>query len=115
MKSCKDEHGLILFLLNMKNAGLEIASILDKLCDTTLHLDAENESADIRYNEDDVMNALQIFSHVTGNYTIHRLMDKNGHDMDKADQMIKHYKKLSEWLLKTTGINSRTFYSPKKS
>ena len=95
----------------MTNKGLAIATILDSLCDTTLHLDAENESEGIRYTEEDVMNALQVFMHVTGNYAIHKLMDEHGQDMNKVEHMQMNAAKLADWLLDMTGINSRTFYS----
>lgn len=93
-----------------KNAGFKIAQILDELGDVCLTLDADNTSADIAYTEDDAMNALIIFMHVTSNIAIHRHMREG---MKPSKQMSLHIRQAE--ILRTvftdiTGIDPRQFY-----
>lgn len=91
-----------------------MAEILDELSDAALHMDAENKSFDIRYQDVDVMNALAIFMHVVSNYSIHRMMDKKGTLGENIDFVTSCGHKLSKWLFETTGIDSKTYYQNQK-
>jgi hypothetical protein len=73
-----------------KRVEEHIASILDSLCITCLTLDAadvEDKEAihayDVMYTPEDAMNALHIFSHITGNIRIHTFLVSDRTDEDK--------------------------------
>lgn len=97
------------------NKGLAMAQVLDELSSATLELDASMESEDIRYTEEDVMNALQIAMHVWQNAQIHNGFDKEGitNMKDWSKRNLGVWKRLSALVYEITGVNSRTYYKEK--
>lgn len=89
------------------NKGQVIAEILNAIASSCLHLDAENESAKIRYGDEDIMNALHIFAHVIGNASIHRMIDAKE---TKHGKYVSQMKALSAIVKEMTGVDSREYY-----
>ena len=92
------------------NKGLAMAQVLDELASATLEIDTSDNPEKIRYTDEDIMNVLQIFNHVIGNFTIHRMIDENRGDKE----YVLCWKELADWFLKVTGVNSRTYYHKNK-
>lgn len=100
-----------------------IAQILDSLCNTCLTLDAadvEDKDAihgfDVMYTPEDAMNALHIFSHITGNIRIHTFLvsDRTPEEKELFTQNTQRFwEVLWELFLGMTGIDPKKYYNDK--
>ena len=100
-------------MATIKSPGLQMAMLLDDLSNVALTLDAKNESSEIRYHEDDVINALTIFMHVCGNFAIHQYIDKKIEAPKSLKHHIKCAEKLRKWMIDMTGIDPHKYFSQK--
>lgn len=91
----------------------QMATGLDLLCDLSLAMDAEGEGAQLRYNDEDAMNALQVFMHVTQNILFHNMCDKGIHGDPAVRIATKRAHELKRCFYGLTGIDSGTFYQDK--
>lgn len=92
----------------MKKVKQTLSKPLEKLAIEFLDRDAENTSSLDDYTAEDVMNACIIFNSVTSNYGIKRgIIDsvKKGEEAGKT---------LHEFVLKRTGVNTKTYYNKLK-
>lgn len=100
-----------------------ISQILDSLCTTCLTLDAadvEDKEAihayDVMYTPEDAMNALHIFSHITGNIRIHTFLasDRTDEDKELFEKNTEQFGGiLSELFFGMTGIDPKKYYNDK--
>lgn len=93
-----------------KNAGFQVAQILEELGGVCLSLDADNTSAEIAYTDQDAMNALIIFMHVTSNVSIHRNIRDGMLPQKQIGLHIRHAEILRSIFTDITGIDPRQFY-----
>ncbi len=109
--------------LTPKGVEDHISQILEGLCTTCIELDAadvEDKDAihgyDVKYTPEDAMNALHIFSHITGNIRIHTFLASDRTDADK-DLFEKNTMQfggiLSELFFGMTGIDPKKYYNDK--
>lgn len=95
------------------SSGILVAETVSKLSDMTLNLDSTNQSADIRYTDEDVMNVLHIFNHIVSNYVIHHIYQDKKVPLQKAsDRQFEFGSKMREFIREFTGIDPATYYQP---
>jgi hypothetical protein len=75
-----------------------------------LALNSSNESSQIHYDEKDVMNAIHILRWVLANYVAHKSIRSWDKIEDSIDVSHSMWNELSEYILKYSWINTKTFY-----
>jgi len=92
------------------STGPKISELLNEMASAMLELDAGDKSKHIRYTDEDVMNAVHIFSHVLSNMSIHRMMDDGEDIVSSMQKMIVSGEKISEIVKYMTDIDTKEFY-----
>lgn len=88
-----------------------MAEAIEYLSDEAIELDAAGKSEEIRYNEDDAINALILFMHITNNVAIHRYHDKGTPIERSLPHHIKQGKELRQWFIRMVGIDPHKYYA----
>ena len=71
-------------------------------------------SGSIEYQKEDVMNALLVFNHVIGNYSIHRMIDKKIPEKECIKKAELVGNKLAAFVKYATGIDTKKYYKETK-
>lgn len=92
--------------------GFEMAAALDFLSGSALEMDAAGASEDIRYTEDDAINALLIFMHIVNNVAIHKYEDHQTPMRRSLPHHIKQAKEMRKWFIRMVGVDPHRYFTP---
>lgn len=87
-----------------------MAAALEYLADSAVEIDASGNGEDIRYNEDDAMNALMVFMHVVNNVAIHKYEDEGTPVKRSLPHHIKQAKDLRLWFMRMVGVDPHKYF-----
>ena len=92
----------------------EILEPLHALAYELIDVDARQKGFLIEYTEDDIMAAAIVFNHIIQNKRIH-IESRTNIKLSDAIENSKHFgQELHEFILKNTGVNTKTYYNKDK-
>lgn len=87
-----------------------LSKTLENVADIVLEMDANNESAEFEYTNDDAVNALMIFNSIVSNRLIHTDMKANLSVRKMDKRVARHAASLKKCFVKATGIDPKQYF-----